>query len=34
VGLCLCELVSGLVRKLQGTETKVSGPDVQKNNSA
>jgi hypothetical protein len=24
VGLCLCDLVSGLVRKLQGTETKVS----------
>jgi hypothetical protein len=34
VGPCLCDLVSGLVRKLQGTEAKVSEPDVQKNNSA
>jgi hypothetical protein len=31
---CLCDLASGLVRELQGTEAKVSGPDVQKNNSA
>jgi hypothetical protein len=34
VGLCLCDLASGLVRKLQGTEANVSGLDVQKNNSA
>jgi hypothetical protein len=34
VGPCLCDLASGLVRKLQGTEAKVSGPDDQKNNSA
>jgi hypothetical protein len=34
VGLCLCELVSDLVRKLQGTEAKASEPDIQKNNSA
>jgi hypothetical protein len=27
-------LVFGLVRELQGTEAKVSGLDVQKNNSA
>jgi hypothetical protein len=27
VGSCLCDLLSGLVRKCQGTETKVSGPD-------
>jgi hypothetical protein len=27
-------LVFGLVRKLQGTEAKISGLDVQKNNSA
>jgi hypothetical protein len=25
VGPCLCELVSGIVRNLQGTEAKVSG---------
>jgi hypothetical protein len=29
VGLYLCDLASGLVRKLQETEAKVSGPDVQ-----
>jgi hypothetical protein len=34
VGICLCDLVSGLVRKLRGTKAKVSKPDVQKNNSA
>jgi hypothetical protein len=34
VGLRLCDLASGLVRKLQGTEAKVSGPDDQENNSA
>jgi hypothetical protein len=34
VGPCLCDLASCLVRKLQGTEAKVSGPDVQKNNNA
>jgi hypothetical protein len=34
VGPCLCDLVFGLVRELQGTEAKVSGLDVQKNNSA
>jgi hypothetical protein len=34
VRLCLCDLESGLVRKLQGTEAKISEPDVQKNNSA
>jgi hypothetical protein len=34
VELCLCDLASGLVRKLQGTEVKVSEPDIQKNNSA
>jgi hypothetical protein len=28
VGLCLCELASGLVRKLQGTGAKASGPDL------
>jgi hypothetical protein len=34
VGPCLCDLASGLVTKLQGTQAKVSEPDVQKNNSA
>jgi hypothetical protein len=28
VGPCLGDLASGLVRKLQGTEAKVSGPDA------
>jgi hypothetical protein len=28
VGPCLCELASGLVRKLQGTEAKVSDQTV------
>jgi hypothetical protein len=27
VGPCVCELISGFVRKLQGTEAKASGPD-------
>jgi hypothetical protein len=27
VGPCLCEMVSGFVRKHQGTEAKASGPD-------
>jgi hypothetical protein len=27
VGPCLCELASGLVRKLQGTGAKASRPD-------
>jgi hypothetical protein len=31
---CLCGLAFGLVRKLQGTEAKVSGVDIQKNNRA
>jgi hypothetical protein len=34
VGPCLCDLASGLMKKLQGTEAKVSEPDVQKSNSA
>jgi hypothetical protein len=34
VGQCLCDLAFGLVRKLQGTEAKASGPDIQKNNNA
>jgi hypothetical protein len=28
VGPCLCDLASGFVRKLQGTEAKVSEPDI------
>jgi hypothetical protein len=34
VELCLCGLAFVLVRKLQGTEAKVSGVDIQKNNRA